>query len=350
MTSSSHCCTVTQIIKDTESMIVGELEDDILDCETDLRATFGALAQLDCILSFANCAADLDFVRPNVIEAAKKVISIDNGRHPLQELIIDNDFIPNDTNITARSPISVITGPNFSGKSCYERQVGMLVYMAHIGCFIPCDKATISITDQILARITTVETCAVPQSSFQLDLSQMGTVLRRATPYSLVLLDEFGKGTNPASGIAVLTGALRKLAELKCKVVCTTHFLEMFSLGLMKDGEGGIQAHRMAVHLPDSDEEDAATPLFKLESGIASSSAGLVCARAAGVNKRVVNRAKDIIEALREGTQVPAISVSKAVLTTSSKEAVRSLVKINSWNNASESEIRGMLQKISRLE
>ena len=102
----------------------------------------------------------------------------------------------------------------------------------------------------------------------------------------------------------------------------------MFSLGLIKDGEGGIQAHRMAVHLPDSNEEDAATPLFKLESGIASSSAGLVCARAAGVNKRVVNRAKDIIEALREGTQVPPISVSTAVpLSTSSKEAVRSLVE-----------------------
>ena len=163
-------------------MIVSELEDDILDCETDLRATFGALAQLDCILSFANCAADLDFVRPNVIDAAEKVISIENGRHPLQELIIDSDFIPNDTNITAQSRISLITGPNFSGKSCYERQVGMLVYMAHIGCFLPCDKATISITDQILARITTVETCAVPQSSFQLDLSQMGTILRRATP------------------------------------------------------------------------------------------------------------------------------------------------------------------------
>jgi DNA mismatch repair protein MSH5 len=181
-------------IKDTESMIVSELEDDILDCETDLRATFGALADLDCILSFASCAADLDFVRPNVVDASEKKISIANGRHPLQELIIDTEFIPNDTHVDARCRVNVITGPNFSGKSCYTRQVGMLVYMAHIGSFLPCDSATISITDQILARINTVETCAVPQSSFQLDLTQMGTILRRSTPYSLVLVDEFGKG------------------------------------------------------------------------------------------------------------------------------------------------------------
>ena len=181
-------------IKDTESMIVSELEDDILDCETDLRETFGALAELDCILSFANCASDLDFVRPTVIDASEKIINITNGRHPLQELIIDTEFIPNDTQINIQHRVHVVTGPNFSGKSCYTRQVGILVYMAHIGCFLPCECATISITDQILARINTVETCAVPQSSFQLDLTQMGTILRRSTPFSLVLIDEFGKG------------------------------------------------------------------------------------------------------------------------------------------------------------
>lgn len=175
-------------------MIVSELEEDVLDCESDLRATFGALAELDCILSFANCASDLDFVRPNVIEASETAIEITNGRHPLQELIIDTEFIANDTHIDSQHRLRVVTGPNYSGKSCYTRQVGMLVYMAHIGSFLPCDSATISITDQILARINTVETCTVPQSSFQLDLTQMGTILRRSTPHSLVLIDEFGKG------------------------------------------------------------------------------------------------------------------------------------------------------------
>lgn len=158
-------------------------------------------------------------------------------------------------------------------------------------------------------------------------------------------------GTNPASGIAVLTAALQKLARLECKAICTTHFLEIFSLGLLRNGVGGIEAHRMAVHLPDSNEEDAATPLFKLENGVASSSAGLVCARAAGVNKRVVNRAKDIIGALREGGQVPrARKISRAAsMSTPSKEVTGSFIGVDSWKNVSENEIRALLQNISRM-
>lgn len=187
-------------IKDTEGMIVSELEEDILDCESELRSTFEAFAILDCLIAFASCAIDLNFVRPVIIESggdgdssANDGIFIENGRHPLQELIVDNDFIPNDTHIDQSRRINVVTGPNFSGKSCYTRQVGILVYMAHIGCFLPCDSARISITDQILARISSVETCAVPQSSFQLDLTQMAAILNRSTSKSLVLVDEFGK-------------------------------------------------------------------------------------------------------------------------------------------------------------
>ena len=98
-------------IKDTESLIVSELEEDILDCETELRATFGALAELDCILSFASCASDLDFVRPKIVDAADKTIHIINGRHPLQELIIESEFIPNDTQVDAHNRVNVVTGP-----------------------------------------------------------------------------------------------------------------------------------------------------------------------------------------------------------------------------------------------
>lgn len=113
-------------IKDTESMIVNELEEDILDCEIELRSTFGALAELDCILSFAGCAADLNFVRPDIVDTSSDTTGsylIKNGRHPLQELIIDGDFIANDTDINDSQRINIITGPNFSGKSCYTRQV-----------------------------------------------------------------------------------------------------------------------------------------------------------------------------------------------------------------------------------
>ena len=114
-------------IKDTEAMIVNELEDDILECETELRSTFEALGELDCILSLASCARDFGYVRPEVFEHQEGYhmgdYEIINGRHPLQELITDDDYIPNNTSINETRRINVVTGPNFSGKSCYMRQV-----------------------------------------------------------------------------------------------------------------------------------------------------------------------------------------------------------------------------------
>lgn len=182
------------LIKDEENWIVAQLEDNIIETATDLRGTFQALAELDCILSFAICANDLNYSRPSLVPAQTCTIKIRNGRHPLQERTLD-DFIPNDTYVDAENRVNIITGPNFSGKSCYARQVGLLVYMAHLGSFLPCDFAEISVTDHLFAQFSSIETCSVPQSSFQYDLSQMGSILQRATATSLVLIDEFGKGT-----------------------------------------------------------------------------------------------------------------------------------------------------------
>ena len=121
-------------------------------------------------------------------------LQIRNGRHPLQELIVDNEFIPNDTMMNKNSHVMIVTGPNFSGKSCYARQVGVLVYLAHIGSYIPCDSAKISVMDQIMVNFGDVETCSVPQSTFQRDMTQMAGIMHKVTPNTLVLIDEFGKG------------------------------------------------------------------------------------------------------------------------------------------------------------
>lgn len=184
-------------IDDREKLIVVDLEENILESEVELRKTFDSLAELDCILSFAICAQDLGFTRPELLTDSSGIINITNGRHPLQEILVENGtFIPNSTDINPEKRLEIVTGPNFSGKSCYARQVGVLVYMAHIGSFIPCDQAQISLFDQLIAHFSTVETGAVPQSSFQLDLSSMGNLLRRCTTTerSLAIIDEFGKG------------------------------------------------------------------------------------------------------------------------------------------------------------
>ena len=339
-------------IKDTESMIISELEDDILDCEVELRGTFLALAQLDCILAFAGCAHDLNFRRPTIVDASVNIIEIKKGRHPLQELILDTGFVPNETSINIMKRINVITGPNFSGKSCYTRQVGVIVYLAHIGSFLPCESATISITDQILARISTVETCSLPQSSFQLDLTQMGNILRRSTSSTLVLIDEFGKGTNPASGISVLTAALRKLADLKCKVVCTTHFLEIFSLEFLRDGHDGVAALQMAVQIAKTTEDDNVIPLFRLQRGVAESSAGLVCAETAGVHRNVVSRAKEILAGLKGGRPVhPAVDVVNPPLdvSQSTKDALAFFLEVDTWVDPRAEDLQRIIHYISQI-
>lgn len=176
-----------QAIKDTEARIVSDLDEHILDCTNELQTTFQALAELDCILSFASIATDLQYVRPEVVPESQDCIEIVNGRHPLQEFLVHGEFIANDTFLDQTDRVAVITGPNFSGKSCYARQVGILVYMAQLGCFIPCEVARISVVDQILARFSCVETCSIPQSTFQLELTQMGSILRKATSRSLIV-------------------------------------------------------------------------------------------------------------------------------------------------------------------
>jgi DNA mismatch repair protein MSH5 len=368
-------------IKDTEALIVSDLEEEVLECESELRSTFSALADLDCILSLASCAMDLNFVRPTILSVNEGVIEIENGRHPLQELIVDDEFIPNDTMMDNTNRVLIVTGPNFSGKSCYARQVGVLVYLAHIGSYLPCDSARISIMDQIIVNFGEVETCSVPQSTFQRDMTQMAGIMHKCTPNTLVLIDEFGKGkiivlligvsdrgcshtgalfimislhvtgTAPTSGIAVMTAAMQRLAQSKCKVVCTTHFLECFSLGLLEDGKDGIKAVRMRIHVPETDEDDA-IPLFKLEDGVASSSAGLVCARMAGLKRNVVDRASEIITALKEGTQVKPLAESmnaNSPFQPNVRSAIRLFLAVDSWTNASDEDINLLQELVGRM-
>lgn len=148
-----------------------------------------------------------------------------------------------------------------------------------------------------------------------------------------------------------MTSAMQRLAQSKCKVVCTTHFLEMFSLGLLDDSKGGIKAVQMSIHVPESDEDDA-IPLFKLEDGVALSSAGLVCARMAGLKKNVVDRASDIIAALKEGKQVQPLPESmnqNSPFQPNVRSAIRLFLAVDSWSNATDDDLNLLQELVDRM-
>ena len=148
-----------------------------------------------------------------------------------------------------------------------------------------------------------------------------------------------------------MAAALQRLANTKCKVVCTTHFLEMFSLGLLKDGVDGIKAVRMSIHIPESDEDDA-VPLFKLEDGVASSSAGLVCARMAGLNKKVVDRCKEITDCLRDGKKIRPLPESvnaNSPFQPSVKSAIRLFLAVDNWTDATDEDLELLKELVSRM-
>lgn len=340
-------------IKAKEIEIVRQLEETILAHESEIRETLNVISELDCIQALAVAAEENGYVRPQVLPKEASIVSIKKGRHPLQERVMDCEFIPNHTDITPDKRVNVITGPNFSGKSCYARQVGILVYMAHIGSFIPCDHAEISIFESIMAHFGSVESCSVPQSSFQYDLSCLASFQNRANQYSLTIIDEFGKGTTPSSGIALLGAALKNFSSRGTKVLCTTHFLELFSMNLLKDGHEGINALQMAIRLPeeDGDKEDIPVPTFHLERGICASSAGLACAALAGLDQNVISRARHIIQCSRNRVKLepdPQVYRSIYGISRSSQSVLHEFLATD-WKAASKDEIASFHQRLESL-
>eukprot|EP01125_Pyxidicula_operculata_P013249 TRINITY_DN4382_c0_g2_i1.p1 TRINITY_DN4382_c0_g2~~TRINITY_DN4382_c0_g2_i1.p1 ORF type:complete len:458 (-),score=74.65 TRINITY_DN4382_c0_g2_i1:117-1490(-) len=161
----------------------------------DMLYLINLFAELDCLVSFAKSALEYSMVRPKMTN--QNVIYIKNGRHLLQEICVSDVFIPNDTSIAngREGSMKIVTGPNYSGKSVYLKQVGLITFMAHIGSFVPAEAALIGLTDNIFTRIVSNESVSVDKSSFVIDCQQISKMISTSTERSLLLIDEFGKGT-----------------------------------------------------------------------------------------------------------------------------------------------------------
>ncbi|KAK4197480.1 putative muts protein 5, partial [Triangularia verruculosa] len=215
-----------------------------------------------------------------------------------------------------RPCMMILTGPNDSGKSVYMKQVALIVHLAHVGSFVPVRSATIGLTDRILTRILTRETVLDDQSAFMIDIKQAAFAMNFATRRSLLVVDEFGKGTTASNGSALLASYLSHFLDLgrssQPKVLAATHFHEVFDNGLLDgyhEDDLGLAHMDVRLNLNANFIEDQVTYLHHLVPGRGSSSLGIKCAERRGIPARILNRADEIVEMLEAGvslTQVPA--------------------------------------------
>ncbi|UNI15285.1 hypothetical protein JDV02_001828 [Purpureocillium takamizusanense] len=317
-------------IGDREVEIIHQLAAAVLCHEEPLLAASDVCGDFDALLALAIGAEKYRWTAPQMTE--ENVLVIENGRHPLQELVVPS-FVPNSCDIrgggTSRSTpqestqVLALTGPNHSGKSIYLKQVAIIVYLAHVGSFVPADGAVIGLTDKILTRISTRESVCRTESAFAIDLKQVAQTMRRSTPQSLVLIDEFGKGTNPDDGAGLLAAMLDYFLSQGLrppKLLLATHFHEVFEGHYLRQ-HSGLALAQMDVRLCwDANQiEDQVTYLFTLTQGHSTSSFGGQCAALNGVPNTIVEHAGAISRLLVRNEDIAS------VLERPSREEVRRL-------------------------
>ncbi|KAK4439782.1 DNA mismatch repair protein MSH5 [Sesamum alatum] len=317
---------------DMERAIIRDLITHVLEFADPLLKAVTFAAELDCSLSLALVARQNNYVRP--ILTSESVLDIRNGRHVLQEMTVDT-FIPNDTKILDEGRINIITGPNYSGKSIYIKQVALIVFLSHIGSFVPADAATVGLTDRIFCAMGS-KFMTAEQSTFMIDLQQVGMMLRHASYQSLCLVDEFGKGTLSEDGIGLLGGTINYFASCDNppKVMLSTHLSEIFENGYLLESSK-IKYYTMSVLSPDdncTDVEDIVF-LYRLVPGRAHLSYGLHCALLAGVSEEVVKRAASILLTTGDNKNVERLlHVNISAQDQQYKEAVEKMLAFDTSN------------------
>ncbi|KAL5342809.1 muts domain V-domain-containing protein [Aspergillus crustosus] len=249
------------------------------------------VSQLDCLISLAKASSSLGepSCRPVFVDDERSVLEFEELRHPCLLSSVD-DFIPNDIRLGGSAPnIDLLTGANAAGKSTLLRMSCVAVIMAQIGCYLPCKSARLTPVDRIMSRLGANDNIFAAQSTFFVELSETKKILSEATPRSLVILDELGRGTSSYDGVAVAQAVLHHVAtHIGALGFFATHY---HSLAAEFENHPEIAPKRMKIHVDE--EERRVTFLYKLEDGVAEGSFGMHCAAMCGISNKVIERAED---------------------------------------------------------
>ena len=262
-----------------------------------IQRAAGLIAELDTLCSLASVAVNNNYCRPSVDDSG--VIEIHDGRHPVVERVLkDALFVPNDTYMGEREDrAAIITGPNMAGKSTYMRQVALITLMAQIGSFVPAKSARIGVVDRIFTRIGASDDLAGGQSTFMVEMTEVSEILHQATPRSLLILDEIGRGTSTFDGMSIARAVLEFCADPKklgAKTLFATHYHELTELeGILP----GVKNYSISI----KKRGDELIFLRKIVPGGADRSYGIEVAKLAGLPNEVVKRANIILKELEQG-------------------------------------------------
>lgn len=365
---------ITEELKEYETKILGA-EEKIIEIETKLfnnlvegltdyisaiQLDASLLARLDCLLSFASCALEYKYFRPEINDS--EIIDIKDGRHPVieRQLPVDDPFISNDIFLdTSTQQIIIITGPNMSGKSALLRQTALIVLMAQIGSFVPASKAHIGYVDKIFTRVGASDNISLGESTFMVEMIESASILNNISSRSLVLLDEIGRGTSTYDGISIAWAMVEYLHEqpkAKAKTLFATHYHE---LNEMEEFFERVKNYNVSI----KELDDRVIFLRKLKRGGSEHSFGIHVARMAGMPKSVVKRANEILEELekshnrnslskpitqvaehREGMQLSIFQLDDPVL-----KQIRDEIKGLDINNLTPIEALNKLNDIKKL-
>jgi DNA mismatch repair protein MutS len=259
-----------------------------------ISASSLALADIDVFSSLAEVAVRYSYVRPKLTTDNEIVIS--DGRHPVVErTLTDGSFVPNDTFLSNDdAQLIVLTGPNMSGKSTYLRQVALIVLLAQIGGFVPAASATIGLVDRIFTRIGAREDLPAGQSTFMVEMVETANILNNATPRSLIILDEIGRGTSTYDGLSIARAVaeyIHSYPKLGAKTLFATHYHELVELASFLPR---VKNFNVAV----AEDKGEVTFLYQIVPGGVDKSYGIHVAKLAGLPKSVVHRAREVLEEL----------------------------------------------------